>query len=67
MCKQRADHTGDSSSSEASKCEKAGVVPAVHKALSDQLVQLTLGQHIVGEVEARVLPHHRLVLLQHLY
>ena len=57
---------GDTSSSEASQREQAGVIPALDIPLSNQLIQLTLGHHIVGQVQARVLPNYWLVLLEHL-
>lgn len=57
------DLAGDSAAAQASQGEQAGVVPPPHKALGHQLVQLALAQHIVAHVQARVLPHHGLVLL----
>lgn len=58
---------GDSSAPEPRECEKARVVPAIHMAPCHQLVQLALGQHIVADIQACILPHYRLVLLQNLY
>ncbi len=58
--------TSDASAPKASQGEEAGVIPTPYKPLCHQPVQFALGQHIVCQVEASVLPYHRLVLLQHL-
>ena len=66
VMRRGADLGPDAAAPEAGEGEEAGVVPAVHKALSDQPVQLALGQHVVRDVQACVLPHQRLVCVQHL-
>lgn len=42
------------------------VVPAVDVVLCDQLVELAFAEHCVGDVEPAVLPHDRLVQVQHI-
>lgn len=64
--REGADLGADAAAPEAGEGEEAGVVPAVHEALGDQPVQLALGQHVVRDVQPRILPHQRLVRVQHL-
>ena len=63
----RTHSASDAPAPEASQGQKAGVIPPPHKPLCHQPVQFALGQHIVCQVEASVLPDDRLVLLQHLH
>mmetsp|Transcript_384 Transcript_384/g.692 ORF Transcript_384/g.692 Transcript_384/m.692 type:complete len:477 (-) Transcript_384:997-2427(-) len=45
--------------------QHAWVVPAAHIAVVDEHQQFALRQHIEGQIEARVLPHHRLIQIEH--
>ena len=63
----RTHSASDAPAPEASQGQKAGVIPPPYKPLCHQPVQFALGQHIVRQIEASVLPNDRLVLLQDLH